>query len=75
MSTYAAEAVYLLGLMPEKEQELACEVLRRMAWRYESEIPNTETLEAMQETDFLIAHPEHGEYYNSVEEMMEAILN
>lgn len=38
-------------------------------------VPNMETLKAMGEVEYLVAHPEVGKKYTNVDEMMEDLLS
>ena len=49
MSANTAEALRIMEILPEYEQELALNLLKEVlnAWRVKNEIPNEETLAAM----------------------------
>jgi flagellar motor switch protein FliG len=43
-------------------------------WGFEG-VPNDETLEAMEECEYILQHPEEYKSYTNVQEMFEDILN
>ena len=70
MTDLTMEAVRLMELLPKADQEFACAFLRRMAFPFESELPNAETIQA-------IADAQNGVNmigpFDTVDDLMEAL--
>ena len=68
MSAIAAEALYLIEILPEDDQLFACEFLRKLARPYQDFVPNSETMEAMTNVKNGV---NLSRVFHSVEELME----
>lgn len=56
------------------EEQLNALIVILKGWEVENEIPNEETLEAIEEVKRMEAHPEQYKGYTDVDEMMRELL-
>ena len=56
------------------EEQLNALIVILKGWEVENEIPNEETLEAIEEVKRMEAHPEQYKSYTDVDEMMRELL-
>ena len=77
MSANTTEALRIMEILPEYEQELALNLLKEVlnAWRVKNEIPNEETIKALEESEEMIRHPEAYKRYSTFREFMEEMDN
>ena len=77
MSSITAEAIELLEILPEADQLLALNLIKQVvnAWSIENEIPNAETLAALEEAKEMEAHPERYKRYSTFREALDEVLH
>ena len=68
MSVIVSEAVQLLEMLPENDQLISCEFLRKLARQYQDESLNEETLEAMRNVQNGV---NLSKTFHSISELME----
>ena len=73
MSTITAETIELMEMLPQSAQRLAPDFVKEIvsAWRMEYEIPNSETIEALEEAKDMLNHPEQYKSYTTFQAFMD----
>ncbi len=75
MSSITAETIALMEMLPEADQQLALNLVRQVlnAWRINNEIPNAETMAALEEGEDMVKHPERYKSYASFDELLQEV--
>ena len=73
MSTITTETIELMEMLPQSAQRLALDFVKEIvnSWRRENEIPNAETLEALEEAQDMLTNPEQYKSYTTFREFMD----